>query len=289
MPYLLSGDIRSIVKVAAGRYLRLAIPIFAACALVHLFIVAGVVDAPAERYRPFQELAVFEPSLSHLLGFSLFDVFFRYTTGGSYIGPLWTMSVELFGSFVVLGALAVTQRLPWRFFGLAALSVVLAAHESLIVFFTIGAIAAECHVKGWFDRIAPPLGLALIALGVAIPFRQMQSIPVAMVGVTALVVGCITIPAVRIWLSSPLSRWLGTISFPLYLVHGPIMMIFGAPFYQADSVPRLAVQFAIVFLAFVVAVVFTPVNEFAVRISRWVGEAVTSALFRQASSRVPAE
>ncbi len=74
--YLAEGDIQSWLKIAAGRYLRLAIPILAACLVVHLVMVFGFVDPPAERLPKFGSFFNFAPTSWHLLKFSLFDVFF---------------------------------------------------------------------------------------------------------------------------------------------------------------------------------------------------------------------
>ena len=42
--YLKDGRGDQLAKIAAGRYLRLAIPVFVACLLVHLAMLAGLVD-----------------------------------------------------------------------------------------------------------------------------------------------------------------------------------------------------------------------------------------------------
>src|SRR3954464_10780151 len=72
--YLADGDIRPWLRIAAGRYLRLAIPIFAACLLVHLAMLAGGFDPPADRLPKFSQGMNFDPTTGHLLRFALFDV-----------------------------------------------------------------------------------------------------------------------------------------------------------------------------------------------------------------------
>jgi hypothetical protein len=92
--YLADADLHPWLKIAAGRYLRLVIPIFAACLIVHIVMVSGFVDPPAERLPKFGLVFNFSPTVGHLLKFSLFDVFFNYSVLETYIGPLWTMSVR---------------------------------------------------------------------------------------------------------------------------------------------------------------------------------------------------
>src|SRR6266508_664015 len=100
--YLIRGNPVSLAKMAVGRYLRLAVPVFFACLVVHLAMLAGLIAAPSERLPIFQQMIRFEPTAAHLFRFSLFDVFFNYRYADTYIGPLWTMSYELVGSFIVM-------------------------------------------------------------------------------------------------------------------------------------------------------------------------------------------
>ena len=107
--HLRDGRIDQLARTTAGRYFRLAIPVFVACLLVHLAMRAGLVD-PLRR-PPFVHFLNFDPTTWHLLRFALFDVFFNYRSPESYIGPLWTMSIELVGSYIVLLAVFVLR--PW--------------------------------------------------------------------------------------------------------------------------------------------------------------------------------
>jgi len=94
-PYLVSGDPRTLIKIGAGRYLRLAIPIFGVSLLVHVANAAGMIASPEARMPPFGQVFAIDPTWFYLLRFSLVDVFFAYSAAGSYAGPLWTMSIEL--------------------------------------------------------------------------------------------------------------------------------------------------------------------------------------------------
>src|SRR5262249_38419782 len=66
-------------RLAVARYLRLAIPIFAICLVVHLFLVSEIIPPAAvrpEHYKTWLNKAwlSFDPTVSHLLRFALVDV-----------------------------------------------------------------------------------------------------------------------------------------------------------------------------------------------------------------------
>jgi peptidoglycan/LPS O-acetylase OafA/YrhL len=293
--YLADGDVRSWLKIAAGRYLRLAIPIFAACLVVHIVMVCGFVDPPAVRLPKFSGFFNFVPTIGHLLRFSLFDVFFNYSDRDTYIGPLWTMSVELIGSFVVLLAIVAVRPLTSRLLFLSSLTGLilwLAPTEriAMLALFPAGAALAEGFNRGWVDALPKSAGVLLLSIGCLAPIVLPYSVTAwGLIGTLPLTLGCIAIPGTRNWLSGMVSAHLGRISFPLYLMHGPVLCFIGEPLtrYVGDALLlKVLVQFAIVVLSFVSAYAFLPVNEFAIdlahRFARW----ITSPFF---ASPAPAE
>ena len=293
--YLDDGDIRSWSRIAAGRYLRLAIPIFAACLVVHIVMVCGYVDPPAERLPKFGPFFNFAPTIGHLLKFSLFDVFFNYGALDTYIGPLWTMSIELVGSFVVLLAIVIVRPLPRRpllLSGLACLILWLAPTETtaMLALFPIGSALADCFNRGWIDAIPKPVAVLLLSIGCLAPVVLPYSVTAwGLIGTLPLVLGCITIPGIRNWLGGTVSAHLGRISFPLYLMHGPVLCFIGEPLMRhfGDGLPlKVLIQFSVVALSFASAYAFFPVNEFAIGIAHRFAKSVTSPFF---VSPAPAE
>src|SRR5208282_5826038 len=89
--YLDRGDGGTLARIAAGRYLRLAVPIFAICAITHALLVFGVIPPPALRPPPLDAFLTFTPTLEQLFGFSLLKVFVAYSGAETYDPPLWTM------------------------------------------------------------------------------------------------------------------------------------------------------------------------------------------------------
>lgn len=284
--YLSSNDPRLLVKIAAGRYARLSIPIFAACLVVHIAMVTGIVSQPHDRLKAFQWIAAFEPTIGHLFKFALIDVFFDYQNSLTYIGPLWTMSLELMGSILVLGTIAVLGPFRWRVLFLAIVAGVLIISESMMALFVVGAVLAECFQRGWLNLIPRWVGVACLAGGCLAPFFLLWRADAwNMISVSLLTLGCIRLDGVRAWLSTPLSRHLGKISFPLYLIHGPVMLIVGAPlmqrFYQGDPAVGLGVGVAVVGLSVVAAYALAPVNDLAIKVSRQMGDIAVAPLFKK--------
>ena len=87
--YVETKDSDGLARMAASRYLRLALPIFVGCSIVHFFLVSGIIPAADDRHAPWSYLLRFEPTTWHLLKFSFVDVFFNFSEQQAYILPLW--------------------------------------------------------------------------------------------------------------------------------------------------------------------------------------------------------
>ena len=84
---------------------RLALPIFAICAITHALLVFGVIPPPALRPPPLDVFLTFTPTLERVFDFSLLKAFVAYSGAETYDPPLWTMSYEFYGSFIVFASL----------------------------------------------------------------------------------------------------------------------------------------------------------------------------------------
>ena len=292
--YLADGDTRAWLKIAAGRYFRLAIPIFAACLIVHVAMISGILDRSAARLPKFVLSLNFDPTIGHLLRFSLFDVFFDYRAAQTYIGPLWTMSIELFGSFIVLLAIVIVRPLPGRsgfLIVLAFLFVVLAPtdNSAMLALFPLGAAMADWFNRGWIDTIPKWTAYVLLLAGCIVPGALPFSVfNWGIIGTSALMLGCMAIPQIRNFLSGAFSSELGRISFPLYLMHGPAMHIIGEPLTRnvgASTALRLGIDVLVVVASVGAAYAFVPVNNFAIWMSRQVGDVMTG--YFKASTPAP--
>jgi peptidoglycan/LPS O-acetylase OafA/YrhL len=272
--YLDKGEFQGWLRILTGRYVRLAIPVLAACLIMHLALVFGAVSPAAERLPDFQFAFHFDPTTEHLLRFALWDVFFAYSAEHTYIGPLWTMEPELIGSFSVLALVFVLGRATWRLpvLVLIALGIALWAPDyrmQMLSLFPAGAAIADCYNRGWIEKVPAIAASVLISIGAAQPFISTGPQAAILLGAIPFTLGCICLRPVRAWLSSPLSAHLGEISFPLYLIHGPVIVLIGEPLMRrTDALSlRFGIDLLVIALSFAATYAFVPVNRFAIAAS----------------------
>jgi peptidoglycan/LPS O-acetylase OafA/YrhL len=293
--YIRRQDGRALARLAVGRYTRLAIPIFIACSLVHLMMVSGWIVPSSERPDALKPFLNFDSSLSRLLRFSFLDVFFDFRLVDSYIPPLWTMSIELMGSAVVIGLVAAFGRLEWRVWVYVSAMIALMALNSLYGLFIAGMILAELYVRGVSD--APGVRSLLVGgfvVGLLVPILfSGNASPAAMFGIVAWCAAWMFLMPLRRLLELPVSRWLGRCSFPLYLIHAPLLYSlsllllrrFEAAGISQPTANSLVVAVSVP-LAVLAAWLLTPVNDVAIELSRWLGHV---AVDRWTGSKVRSE
>lgn len=150
--------------ISLGRYARLAVPILVVALLLYLFFALGLVPSVEHRLPIFQAFLPTGPTLLNVFRFSLFDVFFAYDPAKTLIGPLWTMSFELWGSALVIGTLFVAGRLDRRVYLYAVLGVVTFLVDPIYTAFIIGLVLAEVHASGVMERNHSLWGKALLLI-----------------------------------------------------------------------------------------------------------------------------
>jgi peptidoglycan/LPS O-acetylase OafA/YrhL len=288
--YLETGDAEGIVRIAAARYVRLVLPIFAACLLVHFAMVTGLMDTSSDRPPAFLPYFTFEPTAAHLLKFSLFDVFFRYTEHDTYIGPLWTMRPELFGSALTFLAVVLVRPLRHRVIAMVLLSAAIFCFagsfwSQAIAIFPLGIAVGDLALRGQFDKMPTSIALSCLFAGFLIPILIPHDVLIwghfsvliwGLAGAPLLIAGSIGLQPIRSFMGNVVSQWLGWISFPLYLVHGPMLCIVGEPLirHQTSTATRFAIDALVTVLSILVAVPFAkfvndPAVEVARRLGRW--------------------
>ena len=143
--FMRDHDNQALVRMAAGRYFRLFIPIFVICAFVSLSMNTGLFPEPNERPLSKATKFAFDPTLQHLLKFSFYDVFFDYSGKSSYAGPLWTMSVELYGSFIIAITLFVLGKPRNHLVIYLVAMIVLLYLQSYYFLFLVGVLSCDYH------------------------------------------------------------------------------------------------------------------------------------------------
>jgi peptidoglycan/LPS O-acetylase OafA/YrhL len=148
-------------------------------------------------------------------------------SGYSLNSPVWTMSVELQGSFLVLGLVYLRRKVPvlWSAFlvcGLVWLPIgyVALRHVSAVMRLGERTYQGFHHVIWWLAIAAVIAGILLVW-----PHRNDAYLPVD----TGLIfLGVMSSPWCRTILSHPILVRLGDLSFTIYLLHGPIVFGPGA-------------------------------------------------------------
>lgn len=294
-PYLSTRRMEIVRLTALRRYTRLTIPIVAASFVMLVMMKAGLlhnVEASAI-VRGETWLGSFytqPPGMFSWLKFSLYDVFFRYDGATSYDMVLWTMPIELLGSFVVLGILALsgTSRRT-RLFFYALIGFLCLRERSAVLSFVYGLLLAEMAVSPAFRqfcgrRWAGALGLLAIVIVFAcsVMLREIYSARLCSFLAALLVFGILLNRPARRLLALPVSQFLGRISFPLYLIHsavlfGPSSWLIVNMAQQGWSRPLIVAVVAsfTVAGALIAASLFYPVERFAIALSRRLSRIVT--------------
>jgi|GEM_PF-299115 len=238
-----SGE--GIPAAAARRYTRLMIPAAISVLLGYLVLAAGGMHNLAAGKMmnetvgyPHQWIALFyhqDPVARVALRHALWDTFFR---GGSvYNQNLWTMSVELPGSFAVYAFALLFGGLRWRIVFYLAAGFVLLCNNFFIFNFLVGVAIADLYAIN--ERSRRPLrlplvaALALMAAAFYVVFKKPELNNYDLWGIAALRKSyCFesagsALLIMTVAFSTSLQkllerRWiafLGSISFALYLVH----------------------------------------------------------------------
>jgi peptidoglycan/LPS O-acetylase OafA/YrhL len=231
------------VPALAARYVRLVVPIAGTTLIVWALLALGVAGN-VEAARLGQS-AIFlgvrlsmDSTLLDVVGFSLWDVLFRYAGWRTFNWSLWTMPVEFAGSAMIYALLAAFAhakglgRAARVALAVALAAVLLLAGKPLAACFAAGYVIAEWIVHpAASPRAARWAGLAALAAcagcaGFVIATSRDDDASAAFLAVGIVLVAAFWPPARRA-LGAPWSRWLGRVSFPLYLIHEPVIACMG--------------------------------------------------------------
>ena len=252
---------------------------------------------------------------------SLFpDFFHRYgplvPLAHSFNPPLWTLHIELYGSLEVLALVAVRAAFGKRPHAIACcLTLILVGVEPLSLF-VLGHVMAQLPTSQRWRRmtkswIVAGIAAALIGLGVASSahafdnqvdnfFHFLDALRVnhvdgfhcyGVIGAVLLYCGLMASPALWGLFENRPMRWLGRVSFSLYLTHFPVLLSVASAAYvlaQGTEIPGIIASLVGLAVGAGVAAAFERwVDRPSVILSRWVGAALTAAPAAAADS--PAE
>jgi peptidoglycan/LPS O-acetylase OafA/YrhL len=293
------GDPATIWHLALRRYFRLVIPIFCSCAVAYVLMKLGLMASTRAALVTHDAVWLgsfysFDPSVVGLLRFSFLDVFVQYPPTGTYNSNLWTMSAELIGSFIVFASLLI---LPKRYLLIPqiVLTTVFFYLNSNFFCFSCGVLLA--YFAAWINReplsekraklISKVTIAAIIAVIVSVGYTTMRpALPdfvsihvgaesVSMAMAVLFVFGCVNARFIRAFFESRISKFMGDISFPLYLVQIPILCSFSSLFFlklvNSQVSPSTACLWTVAFTIaanFLGAIAFLPIERAAIALSR---------------------
>jgi len=238
-----------LVVTVISRYLRLAVPVLMSVLLAWVLLtllptasldLVQAVGEPSPWATRTHQGDI--PSLGHAVADGLLH---NFVQGGSrFNNVLWTMQIELIGSigiFMLYAAARGWLRIALLLLiGLAIFRI--GRLPGAYMAFVFGALLYEAHIRGWLRVLPPALPLLCLIAGLllgapsqgaadrlglsGIPFLgeigRPQGWP-ASFAAALILFSILSLQSLQRPLSGPISRWLGRISFSLYLVHVPLL------------------------------------------------------------------
>jgi len=289
---------KSLAAAATSRYFRLAIPVAGASFVAYILMRTGLMyNIPAAAVSLetgglntwLASFYDFAPSLHSLLSFSFYTTLLSFDGAvHTYNSNLWTMPYEFAGSMLIYFVLGVFVReKPEPVFQVPLLMVtfVLFCIEPKFACFLFGYFLAKVDhrwrgpISNWkYCHLVFGLSLILpIGLSTAYSFDERDHC-IALLALM-IVAAALFFKPFRGFLDSPISRFMGRISFPLYLVQIPIICSLSS--YLLLALPRygyslLATSYidAVVTVLFTLccAYAFTPVEIFSIHASKRIAQ-----------------
>ncbi len=233
--FLRTGSRTSLSSAAIRRYPRLMLPVCASVLLAYALLKCGAMCNQAAVAHMKVHSGHSHSWLGVYYDFSP-DFFAALAEGicGAFVGTarynlvLWTMPIELAGSFLVFSSIALFGSLRHRFLLYAAGGAILfSCDQFYFLDFILGIAICDFWLwneRTWRGRLPVQVGLALLCIAIFLtPWKPLAAALV--VGVTAF---C---PAVQRSLRAPWLAFLGRISFAVYLIHMPLICSLGCGVY----------------------------------------------------------
>jgi peptidoglycan/LPS O-acetylase OafA/YrhL len=300
---------RDFIVRLVTRYLRLVVPICIASFSVFVLLKWGLVfvreAAPLLHCENW--LGRFlqgDYRVSDVLSYSLVNVFLHQDTDRDLIPFLWTMKAEFLGSLITISYIYVGGAIPFRNIILAVSLTLCVLFQSMLACFIFGIMCGHWRRSGAFAYLrscrkvramtfVSAVGAVVIATYCNRVIWPAYSYP-SIVGACVFVAATYSNHRLCRLLSLPLSRCLGRLSFPLYLVQFPVFISFTSGMVclaYAHGVLSVATMWLIVLLSaglsLLFAAIFSPVDKWATSLCAVV-YAVFNSNRRQASDQAHA-
>jgi peptidoglycan/LPS O-acetylase OafA/YrhL len=308
--------------IIGSRFLRLAIPAIAGCgfsAILYQFFggyheTAGAIAESqwlTDAWHPSADLWFIKDAIVNgvILGFqdASLALWFGFPDASlapmanSYLAPLWTLSVEFYGSILVL---LLARSRSWVLIILAAIIL----GRTHLLCFLVGHVAARFDLGGKRLLVTWPMAAAAAAIGLAVclvshfmspkpvvyfcarlgaflppcPLAKADHL-IRVYGASLFTIGIMQCGPIRTLLAHKRLSALGRLSFPIYVTHWPVIFGVGsfslvvlAPWTGVLPARIIALLIGIAVTLFA-AMCFAPVDQIALRVSRaWRKKTVTN-------------
>jgi peptidoglycan/LPS O-acetylase OafA/YrhL len=237
--YFAGGGRTAVFRLAVKRYPRLTIPILAASLIVALLAAAGLASNTAagevvHRTDWLGSWLDFPIGLGDVLSFSLADIYLELQPPHNYGPFLWSMRIEMVGSIIVFAVLLLFDRtrFGWVVVGIAAVASWFSVTHRIYSTFLFGVIFAAARHAGFFVRMQRSVLMQVVtwlmiaglgAIAGTIHWRAPLLTYQPLVAVP-LVFAIFCNRVCSNFLANRLSRLLGLLSFPLYLIQFPVFV-----------------------------------------------------------------
>lgn len=242
-----SRDADVLSSAAVRRYVRLCLPVAASVLLAYALLRLGLMFndacAGAQGHPPHTWLSKpyqFSPAFGSAIREAFYGAFFSYHPLQTYNPALWTMGIELRGSFLVFAFLALFGRLPRRAVVYGVAIPLLYRVDTFMMMFLFGVclcdtIIGRRHAKPWPWSACAVLVLLGLMLGGLSPywtssygFVWSALMPLCdVLGAVLVVAGTAAAPWQAPRVGHAVLAFLGRVSFSLYLLHIPLLLSLG--------------------------------------------------------------
>ncbi len=291
-------QIVSVPLAAITRYFRLFIPILLTSFMVYglmkahlMFNVEIAVLANAKEW--LGTFYNFEASLIGLLKFCTFDVFFHYNRPSSYNIVLWTMQTEYAGSLLIYLSIGLFrhENKTIYLFPLVAIALYLLKNDPALACFIFGYFLAEAYLsyshivkKLKFSTLISTL-LFLVSIILSTFYKSENDRYTALLAFT-LVLSITFSPILQNFFSNSVSKFLGRISFPLYLMHMLVICSWSSYLflhlphygYEHQTVANIILVTTMI-LSIFLAWMISPIEGFSVKASKYLAKKILSISF----------
>jgi len=281
--FILSGDVLSnvflnkynynlLAKLVLKRYFRLTIPVFVSCLAVFVLMKFDLTfnKEAAEILKQnnwLNQFLSFRENFSKLFHYSFIGVYANHNMQVTYNPFLWTMSFEFIGSFLVFAFLGIYPYLKKPFYVVIFIIILCLILGSVFTLFFVGMLLSMLRKSGYFNKgsnkkITWILILSLCALNFYL--RQINHNPSQ---VTILISSFLVLAFYKNeffiqFFSNKFSKYLGKISFPLYLIHFSIIVSFtsyAVIFLSQQNLLNTLNSFFIILLSLVISLLFADI------------------------------